>query len=83
MNLNDNTDTTSEDEDAGSRSWEIVNCSDIAICDTKFDRIRERVMAVFKVHVRPWQAGAIHDLTIEGKDVIVIAGTGSGKSLVY
>ena len=82
INPNDNTDT---DENSGNSlgSWEKVIFSRIAICDKKFDRIRERVTAIFQLDLRPWQASAIHDLTSGGKDVIVIAGTGSGKSLVY
>ena len=75
--------TVSDDEDAANRSWEKVACSDIAISNRKFDRIREGVMAVFGLDVRPWQASAIYDLTSAGQDVIVMAGTGSGKSLVY
>ena len=49
----------------------------------KFRQIREKVQLAFNIDVKPWQAGAIHDLAIKRYDVIVIAGTGSGKSLVY
>lgn len=51
--------------------------------EPKFMQIRNKVGLAFGVGVRPWQAGAIHDLAIRRHGVTVIAGTGSGENLAY
>jgi superfamily II DNA helicase RecQ len=42
----------------------------------------EKVKKVFGHELRPWQEHAMAQLT-KGRDIMVKAGTGSGKSLVY
>ena len=63
--------------------WNRVQLDHIDLEEWKFRQIREKVQLAFNIDVKPRQAGAIHDLAIKRHDVIVIAGTGSGKSLVY
>lgn len=49
----------------------------------KFGHIKGKVKRIFGYDgVKPWQAAAILN-ALNKKDVFVIAGTGSGKSLVY
>ena len=45
-------------------------------------RIEELVPKVFGFPPHKWQMDVIQEL-LEGKDIMVIAGTGSGKSLLY
>ena len=47
------------------------------------DTIRPKILKGFKVkELKPWQAHAI-DKILNGHDILISAGTGSGKSLVF
>lgn len=49
----------------------------------RFKKICQEVQSRFGFDVKSYQAGAIADILEAKRDVFVIAGTGSGKSLIY
>lgn len=64
-------------------SYEQVDDNTIDLNLPRFQKIKRQVELTFGLSVKKYQAGAIADILEARKDVFVIAGTGSGKSLVY
>lgn len=63
--------------------FERVDDDTIDLNQPRFQKIKEQVESTFGFGVKKYQAGAIADILEARMDVFVIAGTGSGKSLVY
>ena len=55
---------------------------DNSLPSARMDALGPKISDRFGVQLRPWQAHAIDSL-LSGNDVVVTAGTGSGKSLVF
>ena len=63
--------------------FEQVEEGDIDLTLPRFQRICQQVQSTFGFNVKRYQAGVIADILEAKRDVFVIAGTGSGKSLIY
>jgi len=48
-----------------------------------YEELANRLQSAFGVAPKPRQLSEIYDVAVHKKDVIVVAGTGSGKSLVF
>jgi len=57
--------------------------SSIGIPEQRLQNILDRIKEFFQNDLYPWQISAIKNVLAGQRDTIVIAGTGSGKSLVF
>jgi len=57
--------------------------SSIGIPEERLQTIRNRTEHHFQRDLYPWQIRAIKNILMRQRDTIVIAGTGSGKSLIF
>ena len=64
-------------------NWEPASTREISIKVKEVERVRQVINTHFNLKARPWQVGAVVDITKRKRDVCAIAGTNSGKNLVY
>jgi superfamily II DNA helicase RecQ len=63
--------------------WTRVELEHINLAQHSYEELANGLQSAFGVAPKPWQLSAIYDVAVHKKDVIVVAGTGSGKSLVF
>jgi len=63
--------------------WTRVELEHINLAQYSNKELANGLPSAFGVALKPWQLSAIYDVAVHKKDVIVMAGTGSGKSLVF
>ena len=64
-------------------NWEPASTREISTKVKEIERVRQVINIHFNLKARPWQVGAVVDITKRKRDVCAIAGTNSGKNLVY
>ena len=64
-------------------NWEPASTREISTKVKEVESVRQVINTHFNFKARPWQVGAVIDITKRKRDVCAIAGTNAGKSLVY
>ena len=63
--------------------WNVADLDNIDEHDEDIKGVQDIVRTQFGIEARPWQVNAIRDVARRKLDAVIIAGTGSGKSLIY
>ncbi len=64
-------------------NWEPASTKQISIKVKEVENIHQVINTHFNHKARPWQVGAIIDITKRKRDVCAIADTSTGKNLIY
>ncbi len=64
-------------------NWEPASTEQICIIVKEVESVCQVIHTHFNLKPRPWQVGAIMDITKRKRDVCTIAGTSAGKNFVY
>ena len=64
-------------------NWEPASTRQLSTKVKEVESVRQVINTHFNLKARPWQVGAVMDITKRKRDVCAIAGTSAGKSLVY
>ena len=64
-------------------NWEPASTREISTKMKEVESVRQVINTHFNLKARPWQVGAVMDITKRKRDVCAIAGTNAGKSLAY
>ena len=76
-------DTAAPGKDASGAIFQRVDDETIDLAQPRFQRIKQLVQSTFGFNVKKFQAGAIADILEACRDVFIIAGMGSGKSIIF
>ncbi len=68
---------------ASAVNWEPASTRQISTKVKEVKSVRQIINTHFNLKARPWQVGAIIDITKCKRDVCAITGTSTGKNLVY
>ena len=64
-------------------NWEPVSTRKISNKMKEVESVYQVINTYFKLKARPWQVGAVMDITKRKRDICAIAGINAGKSLIY
>ncbi len=64
-------------------NWEPASTREISTKIKEVESVRQVINTHFNLKARPWQVGAVMDITKRKRDICAIAGTKAGKSFVY
>jgi len=63
--------------------WTRVELEHINLAQHSYKELANGLQSAFGVALKPWQLSVIYDVAVHMQDVIVVAGTGSGKSFIF